>query len=395
MIKVVQPERPFWPHDIRRLLWMQGLMNASHFMTIPLLALYMSANLHFGAAALASVMSANLLSAQVLPLAAGAITDRFGSHRVITLGLLLRGLGFLGFSYFEGVSAWIVFAVIAGTGVACYEGGVYGLFGRQPKESHSALFASNNQMLNVGAVVGPTVGGLAGLADIRVAFGVSAILFITLSVVAHRSKFGSSVSFRRQSMIESLKAAATHAGLWRLIVVSLPWFFLFPQLYVAFPMYAGQLAGPHAASAIYVINGVAGLAFIILAKGWMTKVNPASLTTWAYLGAGASFASLAMLRGIEWFLLFIVAYSVVETILLPTLESMTASLATEGSQGTFFGVMSAVGALSGAAGYYVGSWLILNRTPVETWLALGSVGLLGFVSSVLLLRGPESKALVS
>ncbi|MBD8709007.1 hypothetical protein IFT47_20460 [Pseudomonas sp. CFBP 13711] len=127
----------------------------------------------------------------------------------------------------------------------------------------------------------------------------------------------------------------------------------------------------------------------------MTKVNPASLTTWAYLGAGASFASLAMLRGIQWFLLFIVAYSVVETILLPTLESMTASLATEGSQGTFFGVMSAVGALSGAAGYYVGSWLILNRTPVETWLALGSVGLLGFVSSVLLLRGPESKALVS
>lgn len=395
MIKDEQPEQPSWSHDIRRLLWMQGLMNASHFMTIPLLALYMSVNLHFGAAALASVMSANLLSAQMLPLAAGAIADRFGSHRVITVGLLLRGLGFLGFSCFEGVSAWVSFAVIAGTGVAFYEGGVYGLFGRQPKASHSALFASNNQMLNVGAAVGPIIGGLAGLADIRVAFGVSAFLFLSLSAFAHRSTFGSSVSFRKRPMSESLKAAAAHAGLWRLIVVSLPWFFLFPQLYVAFPMYAGQLAGPHAASAIYVINGVVGLAFIMLAKRWMTKVNPASLTTWAYLGAGVTFASVAMLRGIEWFLLFIVAYTVVETILLPTLESMTASLATDGSQGTFFGVMSAVGALSGAAGYYVGSWLIVTRTPVETWLALGSVGLLGFVVSVLLLRGPESKASVS
>ncbi|UZJ57849.1 MFS transporter [Pseudomonas sp. KU26590] len=391
MIMEKQPERPSWPRDIRRLLWMQGVMNASHFMTIPLLALYMSTHLHFGAAALASVMSANLLCAQALPLAAGAIADRFGSHRVIPLGLLLRGLGFLGFSCFDGVSAWIGFAVLAGSGVAFYEGGVYGLFGRQPKDCHSALFASNNQMLNAGAAVGPIIGGLAGQADIRMAFGVSAVLFIGLSAVAYRSKFGSSVRFKSQPVMSSLKLAATHAGLWRLIVVSLPWFFLFPQLYVTFPMYAGQLAGPHAASSIYVVNGVVGLAFLILAKRWMTKVNPASLATWAYLGAGVTFASLAVLRGIEWFLLFIVAYTVVETILLPTLEGMTASLAADGSQGTFFGLMSAAGALSGTAGYYAGSWLIVNRTPVETWSTLGSVGILGFVASLLLLRRPDPR----
>jgi|GEM_PF-6469686 len=60
--------------------------------------------------------------------------------------------------------------------------------------------------------------------------------------------------------------------------------------------------------------------------------------------------------------------------LLPTLETMTASLATDGSQGTFFGASSSVDALGGAAGYYVGSWLILNRTPVETWLTLVDPG---------------------
>jgi MFS family permease len=105
MVMEAPPNRMPWPTHIRRLLWMQGLMNASHFMTIPLLALYMSTNLHFSAAALASVMSANLLCAQALPLAAGAIADRFGSHRLITLGLLLRGLGFLGFSSLDGAAA--------------------------------------------------------------------------------------------------------------------------------------------------------------------------------------------------------------------------------------------------------------------------------------------------
>ncbi len=374
---------------------MQGLMNASHFMTVPLLALYMSANLHFGAAALASVMSANLLSAQALPLVAGAIADRFGSHMIITLGLFLRGVGFLGFGFCDGVMAWVCFAMIAGTGVACYEGGVYGVFGRQPKTCLSALFAANNQMLNTGAAVGPIIGGLAGLADVRAAFAVSAILFISLSTVAFREKFGSSTIFKRQPALMSLKVAATHRGLWRLIAISLPWFFLFPQLYVAFPMYAGQIAGPYAASAVYVVNGVVGLTFIVAIRRWLVRMDPASLTTGAYLAAGVAFASVAMLRGIEWFLLFIVAYTLIETILLPTLETMTASLATEGSQGTFFGVLSAVGALGGAAGYFAGSWLILNRTPVETWLTLGSVGMLGFLVSALLLRIPKGKPSLS
>ena len=370
---------------------MQGLMNASHFMTVPLLALYMSTNLHFGAAAIASVMSANLLSAQVLPLAAGAIADRFGSHMIITLGLLLRGVGFLGFGLCEGVTAWIGFAVIAGTGVACYEGGVYGVFGRQPKSSLSALFAANNQMLNTGAAIGPIVGGLAGLADVRATFAVSALLFISLSALAGRTPFGPSILFKKQPAFVSLKTAATHRGLWRLILVSLPWFFLFPQLYVAFPVHAAQLAGAHAACAVYVVNGVVGLTFIVAARQWLVRTHPASLTKWAYLAAGFAFASVAMLNGIGWFLLFIVAYTVIETILLPTLETMTASLAIDGSQGTFFGVLSAVGALGGAAGYYTGSWLILNRTPVETWLTLGSVGMIGFLLSTLLLPVPETK----
>lgn len=85
--------------------------------------------------------------------------------------------------------------------------------------------------------------------------------------------------------------------------------------------------------------------------------------------------------------MFIVVYTVIETILLPTFETMTASLAPQGCQGAFFGVLSAAGALGGGAGYYVGSWLILNRSVVETWWALGGVGLTGFLLSITLLGG--------
>jgi hypothetical protein len=376
---------PTFSRDIRALLLIQGAMNASHFMTVPLLALHMSMTLHFSAAALATVMSANLVSAQVLPLMTGAVADRFGSRRMMALGLWLRGLGFIGFGVMNDVTAWVCIAFVTGSGVACYEGGLYGILGRRPKVSLSALFAANNQMLNMGTAVGPIIGGLAGLADARFAFAGSALLFGLLGAAVFRLKVGLSETSECRPVLSSLRATATNRGLWRLIVVALPWFFLFPQLYVAFPLYAGRLAGPHAASAVYVVNGVIGLTFMLSMKRWLVRINPMKATMYAYLAAAIAFASVAFLDGVGWFLLFIAAYTIIETIMLPALETMTASLAIDGSQGTFFGALSATGALGGAAGYYTGSWLILNGTSLETWTIFGSVGVLGFVGSAMIL----------
>ncbi|CAN7546956.1 MFS transporter [Caballeronia sp. LjRoot31] len=385
MFTKTQSTGPTFSRDIRALLLIQGVMNASHFMTVPLLALHMSMTLHFSAAALATVMSANLVSAQVLPLMTGAVADRFGSRRMMALGLWLRGLGFIGFGVTNDVTAWVCFAFVTGSGVACYEGGLYGILGRQPKASLSTLFAANNQMLNMGTAVGPIIGGLAGLADARFAFAGSALLFGLLGAAVFRLKVGLSETSECRPVLSSLRATATNRGLWRLIVVALPWFFLFPQLYVAFPLYAGRLAGPHAASAVYVVNGVIGLTFMLSMKRWLVRINPMKATMYAYLAAAIAFASVAFLDGVGWFLLFIAAYTIIETIMLPALETMTASLAIDGSQGTFFGALSATGALGGAAGYYTGSWLILNGTSLETWTIFGSVGVLGFVASALIL----------
>ncbi|MEX3671992.1 MFS transporter [Paraburkholderia phenoliruptrix] len=322
---------PTFSQDIRALLRMQGVMNASHFMTVPLLALYMSMTLHFNSVALATVMSANLLSAQTLPLIAGAVAD-FGSRRMLALGLWLRGLGFLGFSVTNNETAWTCFAFAAGSGVACYEAGLYGVFGRQPKISHSALFAANNQMLNMGTAIGPLLGGLAALIDARFAFLASALLFGVLGASMSRSTVGTTETADRRAVLVNLRAAATNRDLWRLIVISFPWFFLFPQLYVAFPLYAGRLAGPHAASAVYVVNGVIGLAFMLVAKRWLVRMNPAISTMYAYLAAAIAFTSVAAFDNLAWFLLFIAGYTVIETVMLPALETMTGSLAVDGSR---------------------------------------------------------------
>lgn len=251
--------------------------------------------------------------------------------------------------------------------------------------SHAAVFAADNQMLNMGTAIGPIVGGLAALIDARFAFAGSALLFGVLGATMSRSTVGLSETADRRAVLVNLRAAATNRDLWRLIVVSFPWFFLFPQLYVAFPLHAGRLAGPNAASAVYVVNGVIGLVFMLVAKRWLVRMNPAISTMYAYLAAAIAFTSVAAFDDLAWFLLFIAGYTVIETVMLPALETMTGSLAVDGSQATSFGALSATGALSGAAGYYAGSWLILNATSLETWATFGSVAAVGFAGAALIL----------
>jgi predicted MFS family arabinose efflux permease len=372
------------------LLRMQFLMNASHFMTVPLLALYMSNTLHFSAARLATVMSANLLAAQALPVFAGLVADRFGSKHLLSAGLWLRAFGLLGFATLDQPDAWVLLALMTGSGVACYEAGLYGIFGRQPEETLADVFASNNQMLNLGAVVGPVLGGLAGLFDARIAFAISATLFAALACGSVKMGRSVPVHGHVRPVMQNLIATCTDRGFLRLLIASLPWFFLFPQLYVTFPLYASRLVGAHAAPSLYVVNGVVGFAFMVTARSWLVRRNPVRMMNLAYAAAAVAFASVAFVPSAVYFFLFVAVYTVIETILLPAIETMTARLAHDGSQSTFFGALGAASALGGAAGYYAGSWLTIHGTAPAIWLTLGGVGAIGFAAVAILLRKEKS-----
>lgn len=371
-----------FPRDVRMLLLIQGAMNGSHFMTVPLLALHMSNTLRFSSVALGTVMSVNLISAQALPLIVGPITDRLGYGRVMAAGLWLRAIGFVGFSITSGATAWTCFALAAGAGVACYETAVYGAFARQPKSLRSAVFTANNQMLNLGTMLGPLIGGVAGLGDARLIFAASAFLFGSIGLSAFRLSSAAPEVSTRRPMFANLCVTLGDRSLWNLIAAILPWFFLFAQLYVAFLLHAARLAGSHAAPFIYVVNGLVGMLFMICARRWLAGVDPLVAIKYAYVAAAFAFTSVAAMDFIGWFLLFVASYTVVETIMLTSIEATAASLAAEGSQATFFGIVSAAGSVSAVAGYFAGSWLVANRTTLEAWVTFGTVAVAGFALSV-------------
>jgi MFS family permease len=362
---------------IRSMLWGQFFMNASHFMAAPLLAIFLAKDLQMNPAELGTVMAANLIFAQALPLFAGPFADRYGAKLCMVLGLLLRGAGLAGIAFNENFYLLVASASLSGAGVAIYESALFGVFGQEPVDQRSKVFAANNQMLNLGVIVGPLVGTLASQISIATCFAVGAFAFF---VLAFRLSFRADMVILKSSqprLFNGMASAFKNPDFRLLVIASMPWYFLFPQLYVTFPLYMSNLGGDTSSGLIYIVNGVVGVTYMVLARQWLTRTPSTQLLLLAYIGATALFGSMVFSTTLIWFLLFVAGYTIVETTILPALEVLTSTLSDESSQSTYFGVLSVAGALAGTLGYYAGSWLVLRGNPYDLWAVLGSVGFLG------------------
>ncbi len=367
------------PAPLWALLATQFLMNASHFMAIPLLAVYMLKTLHFGPVQIGTVMTLNLIAAQALPLLTGMMADRLGARPLMMAGLLLRAAGMIGFAFWQN---WLVLAALAflmGTGCSLYGSGIYGLFGRQPQPLAARIFVLNNQMLNLGVVLGPLLANIVAPIDIHLPFIASGGLFLALAIWSLTLSGIDRHHGVPTGMLLSLKRVAGNRRFLVFLAVSLPWWFLFTQLYVAFPVRMIQIAGAADVPTLFLVNGIAGFLFMLASMTVFERIRGSRLLPYGYLTVAILYAIVPLSSAVWWFLAFVTLYTMVETLMLPALETLTAELASAGSQSTFFGALSLAWAVAGTAGYYAGTWLSLTADPLVTWGFFGMVGLLGAV----------------
>ena len=369
--------RRMWP-----ILGTQFLMNASHFMAVPLLAVYLADKMGLSALQLGSVMAANLLSAQTLPLITGPLADRFNAKRFLVCGLAMRGIGLIAFSCVDDWRALIVAATVMGSGVALYDSGVYAIFGRQDQETRTQIFLVNNQMLNAGVVVGPLIAAIVAHIDIRLSFISSAALFLALALWTCKIKVETTALSSAKNISSELARAFGDKRLLILIISCSPWYFLFSQLYVVFPLYFAKLAGPNSAPTIFLVNGIAGITLMFGSMAFIHTLKPATTLPLLYGVAAIFYLMVPFSQTIVWFLLFVILYTGIETLMLPMNETLVAEIAPLQSQSTYFGIVSAASALIGAVGYYVGSWLIMTQSVTVTWYAISAISGLGFALSL-------------
>jgi MFS family permease len=367
------------PALLWRLLATQGCMNATHFMAFPLFAVYMANRLGYEAGPLGTVLTVHLVTRQVLPCCTGPIADRFGFRLFMVAGLFLRGAGLIGFAFFTDWPALAGMAFLIGLGTALYESAINGVFGRQPSPLAARVFLVNNQILNIGVIVGPLIGGLAVAADMQTLFVGGGIFFMVLALWTGTLREVDQIHGERTAIGTSLSRVLRNRLFLAFFVVSLPWWFLYTQLFVIFPIHLSRIAGDGAVASIFLVNGAAGFIAMIPVMLLFERVGVRRLIGIAYFAAVLLFAAMPLSATLWSFLVFVALYTLIESILIPAIETMIATLADDGSQATFFGIAALAWAIGGTIGNYVGSWLVLESTPTVTWLTLAGVALLGLL----------------
>ncbi|MEM7168540.1 MAG: MFS transporter [Pseudomonadota bacterium] len=375
------------PGSIWSLLFIQFLMNAGHFMAIPLLAVHLNSNLQLGASALGTVLTVHLLSARLLPGISGPLVDYMGPRGLMIIGLLCRAFGLIGVVFLDFFWGLCFMAFLMGAGTSLYESSVYGVFGRQSKALTARVFVLNNQALNAGVVLGPVIGSALALFSTDYAFLSSGLVFGALTLWVLRLRFDEKLDFKNVPVLQSIRTVVADRTFLVFFVATLPWWFLFTQLYVVFPIYITDISGSIAyTGSLYVVNGIVGLAAMFFSIVIFEKVPSRKIMRWSYLALAVIYLMVPLSNFVWWFLVVVGLYTIAETFILPAIETVTAELATSGSQSTYFGAASLAWALSGSIGNYLGSWLVLEADSTAMWWVFSGVAFVGLAFSLCLGR---------
>jgi MFS family permease len=372
------------PQHIRLLLSLQFLMSLSTFTAMPLMAVHMADHLGLAAAVIGTVFTIHLALGRALPIITGPLVDRFGFRNLMVLGLIGRAAGFLLFSTAAGASGAISATLLIGLGTAAYESSLYGVFGRQPDETVTRVFVLNNFALNLGVVVGPALGILFILHDTLLPFRAAALFFFALGIWSARFGYLDEKYTSRSPIVGSWSSVITDRRFLWFLATTLPWWFLFAQLFVAFPLFATQITGnENSANAVFLTNGVSGLIFVVVSLFAFNWIKSREMVILCHALLFTVYCLAPASETLYWLLAVVFVYTIAESLILPAVETITAELAPDGQQATYFGALGLAWGLGSAIGSYTGSWMVLEvREPLLIWGLNASVAALGLVLGI-------------
>ncbi|MFF0216813.1 MFS transporter [Streptomyces vinaceus] len=352
------------------------------FMFLPLLAIELTAQ-GIPAGRTGFLVGLLAFSGQAFSLLTGLLVDRFGAHRVMAAGFLLRVLGYvlLGLGG-AGAPAPLV-AGIAAVGVG---GSLLGLSTKtllvsQEGADPRTMLALRSTFVNIGVVAGPALGAAVyplGFGWILAACVLSHLvlgtcLVLRRSVTASRSR---PAAGRAPAPAEDGAAPAAPWTLrqWLpLCGLGVAYWAIYSQLNVLLPITANEMTGSAAAiSVVFTANGLLVVLFqYTLLRHVFRRATARTLLVLGFLAFACAYATLIPLAGWYSLLAFVVPVTLAEMLIGPSLDEQAVSAAATRRTGLALGTMSAAGALGSLFGSSAGGYLLQSaRGGSEVWLLL-------------------------
>jgi MFS family permease len=329
------------------ILFTVNLVNSSGSMVIFFLSLYLTRKLGFSPAGAGQALSLYGIGSLAGAYLGGWLADRIGSISVQKMSLFLCGglLVALG----QVRQAWGIFPLIfflALAAGALYPANSTTMSRICPPDLQVKGFALNRLANNLGATIGPAVGGLLALRDYRLLFwadGLTSLIAAAVLALIWKSPGSEARSPKTVGV-----AAKPVRSPWRdgpfilLMLIFLVWSIVFIQVLVTFPLYIRNVYGL-AENRIGQLLAVNTIMIVVLEMILMEKIRKYPLTrminlSFILLGAGLGLMPLG--RGFAFAALTVAVWTFGEMLSMPLVTALIAGRADDATRGRYMGIFS-------------------------------------------------------
>ncbi|MGD6853905.1 MDR family MFS transporter [Bacillus infantis] len=359
-------------------------LNFAGFAVFSFLAVYLSNTLGLSGWETGTVLALLTLSSRIVPLFTGSMGDKYGYKKLMGIGLLLRGIGFVSLAFSHSFGYVSLAVLLIGIGAACYEPSALAFFSLEKNpELRKKSFLYLNLALNGGAIIGPLLGGVLLVTNPRLPFLLSAAIFIALYLVQL-------IILPEKENIQRTDSRSFLAGVphilknkkFLLFCFSMIFFwFMFAQLTVALPLHMFKISNNESlVSLVITVNALTGLIFMLVFKKMYIKSSAIFLLAAGTITMAVSLLCISFFPHPLWLIVCILGFTIGETLVLPSSDIAISDFLDDQYNAAYYGFSDLSFAAGATLGNFTGT-LLLEIYPSGSfvpWIIFSGVGFLGF-----------------
>lgn len=366
------------PRHAWTLFWVL-LVNSSGMMVVFFLSLYLTRELSYSISDAGRTLSLFGFGSLVGSFLGGLLSDRLGSTNIQKLSLFLGGVCYIWLGHLE--SLWsinlMIFFLATASGMM-FPANSTSMARLCPPEVTTKGFAVNRLANNIGASIGPAVGGMLALYSYSLLFwvdGLTCLAAVLLFSLLWKSP---------ERHLEAVARTKPPGGRtpWKdtpfllLMPLVLIWGTIFFQLFATFPLYMREVYGlaENRIGQLIIFNTLLIIIFEMLIVHWIGRRSVTRFITMSFFLTGLGFALMPLGRGFFYAAFTVMVWTLGEMLSVPLLGSFIALRAGSGMEGRYMGFFSFAFSFSMILGPLGGTFLYSRLGPNILWFTCGLLG---------------------
>lgn len=359
-------------------------------MIMPLIIGHYVYTLGFSATAVAFALTIRYFSQQGLAMFGGALADRFDVRALISIGVLLRVIGFVSLAFTKNFPFLLVSMVLIGFGGVLFEVPYQtAIANLTTEENRSRYYSLNNTIIGLASTVGPLLGVLLLRLDFGTVCFSAAFCFMVTFII---SRFAMPAIVRSKpsySVASSLKAVAKDRSFLMFVLLMIVFWLPASQINITFPLKVQEISGS--------ADGVGMMWAVYAAVTAVLQYPLVSLMLRKYtsrqivvIGISLITGSLLLVSFVSTtytFLAVVVLFALGMLLARPNQQTIAVAMADSQAIGMYLGVNSLGFALGSGLGTIIGGVFfdLAKKTALSTlpWFLFGAIAIIAMLGFIL------------